>query len=255
MDWPSHDRPAAVGSPPSATEPDRAAHVLVVEDDVEISALLERFLRGVGYRVSVAHNSAEMDVRMAVEPVDLVLLDLLLPDEHGLSLCRRIRASSSAGIIMVTALSELTDVVVGLEVGADDYVTKPFELRELAARIGAVLRRGGGAKAEEMDGLGFAGWRFHPERRVLYSPAGVRVSLTGAEADLLLTFCQNPRRVLTRLQLIGLTRGAADLTNERTIDLLVSRLRRKLAGAGRQLELIRTMRHDGYMFQPDLAAR
>ena len=231
------------------------AHVLVVEDDPEISALLERFLVEAGYGVSVTHDGAAMDRVLATRPIDLVLLDLMLPDEHGLALCRRIRANSGAGIIMVTALSELTDVVVGLETGADDYVGKPFELRELAARIRAVLRRGGAGKADDADGLTFVGWHFHPERRLLYSPAGVRVSLTGAEADLLLTFCQNPSRVLTRTQLIGLTRGSADTSNERTIDLLVSRLRRKLAVAGRQLELIRTVRHDGYMFQPDLAAR
>ena len=239
-----------------ATLPDRVAHLLIVEDDPEISALLERFLLGAGYTVAVAHDGTEMDQAMARRAPDLVLLDLMLPNEHGLALCRRIRATGNAAVIMVTALGELPDVVVGLEVGADDYVTKPFELRELAARIRAVLRRGGGHGAVgEPDGLTFVGWRFHPERRILYSPAGVRVSLTGAEADLLLTFCQNPRRVLTRLQLIGLTRGAADPTHERTVDLLVSRLRRKLAGAGRQLELIRTVRHDGYMFQPDLAAR
>lgn len=236
--------------------PDLPSHLLVVEDDPEIRALLERFLRESGYEVSVAGDGAEMDRLMNQHAIDLVLLDLMLPDEHGLALCRRIRATSSAGIIMVTALSELADVVVGLEVGADDYVSKPFELRELSARIRAVLRRGGAVKpGEPGDLLTFANWRFQPERRLLYSPAGVRVSLTGAEADLLLTFCQNPRRVLTRTQIIGLTRGSSDTTNERTIDLLVSRLRRKLARAGRQLELIRTVRNDGYIFQPDLAPR
>ncbi len=228
------------------------ARVLVVEDDHEIRALLDRFLAGQGYAVSLAQDGAAMDEALAADRVDLVLLDVMLPDESGLELCRRVRAETRAGIIMLTALAELPDKVVGLESGADDYITKPFELRELAARIRAVLRRRTEEPSPRPDPLRFNGWRFQPERRLLYSPANIRIALTGAEADLLLTFCRNPRRVLTRAHLIELTRGAPDSLNERAVDLLVSRLRRKLAGAGRQLELIRTVRLDGYIFQPDV---
>jgi two-component system OmpR family response regulator len=232
---------------------DRAARVMVVEDDPEIRSLLERFLAGQGYAVQVAADGMEMTAQMALFQPDLVLLDLMLPGTGGLDLCRWIREAGSASVIIVTAMAELPDIVVGLESGADDYVTKPFELRELAARIRAVLRRGEAQRADTAaDGLRFVGWRFLPERRLMYSPSDVRVSLTGAEADLLLTFCRNPGRVLTRQELISLTRGQTGGLHERAIDLLVSRLRRKLAGAGRQLELIRTVRHDGYLFQPDL---
>ena len=237
--------------PASGPAPSVSARLLVVEDDPEIRVLLQRFLTGQGYVVALAADGAGMAAALAAAPVDLILLDIMLPGDSGLVLCRRLRARTNAGIILLTALAELPDKVVGLESGADDYVTKPFELRELAARIRAVLRRRADPKPAEPDQLRFNGWRFQPERRLLYSPTDVRVALTGAEADLLLTFCRHPRRVLTRAQLIELTRGAPDSLNERAVDLLVSRLRRKLAGAGRQLELIRTVRLDGYVFQPD----
>lgn len=231
--------------------PVAAARLLVIEDDPEIRTLLDRFLSGQGYAVTLAGDGTGLETALAANSPDLVLLDVMLPGTSGIDLCRRIRDQSRAGVILLTALSELADKVVGLESGADDYVTKPFELRELAARIRAVLRRRSGDPADQNEGLRFNGWRFEPERRVMYSPANVRVALTGAEADLLLTFCRNPRRVLTRAELIELTRGAPDSLNERAVDLLVSRLRRKLAGAGRQLELIRTVRLDGYVFQPE----
>ncbi len=241
------DRPAWDLAP----APEQPARLLVIEDDPEIRTLLDRFLSGQGYAVTLAADGLGLDAALAAGAPDLVLLDIMLPGASGLELCRQVRARSRAGIILLTALSELADKVVGLETGADDYITKPFELRELAARIRAVLRRRAEEAPDQADGLRFNGWRFEPERRLLYSPANVRVALTGAEADLLLTFCRNPRRVLTRAQLIELTRGAPDSLNERAVDLLVSRLRRKLAGAGRQLELIRTVRLDGYMFQPE----
>jgi DNA-binding response OmpR family regulator len=158
---------------------------------------------------------------------------------------------------MVTALAEVKDRVAGLELGADDYVSKPFELAELGARIGAVLRRGPLRRPSEAvppasETRQFAGWRFEPERRLLYSRKGVRMALTGAETDLLLVLCRHPRQVLSRTQLIELITGQPAGLEERTIDLLVSRLRRKLAQEGRQLELIRTVRGDGYLFDPDV---
>jgi two-component system OmpR family response regulator len=228
-----------------------AARILVVEDDPEIRALMLRYLEAAGYKVAAVPDGLGMDALMAKQPIDLVLLDLMLQHETGFDLCRRIRVTSDARIIMVTALSSVADRVVGLDLGADDYIGKPFELAELGARIRAVLRRGG----DPSDGLHFAGWRFEPERRALFSARGVRMMLTGAETDLLLAFSRHPHEVLGRAQLITLMRGSGELIAERTIDLLVSRMRRKLAQGGRQLELIRTVRSDGYVFDPDLSGR
>lgn len=235
----------------------RSIHILVVEDDPDINLLITRFLRQSGYETQGVSNGREMDAAMLSQAFDLILLDLLLPGETGHQLCRRIRATSDARIIMVTALAEVTDRVAGLELGADDYVAKPFELIELGARIKAVLRRGPPNAGEGAffgpggGGLHFSGWRFEPERRLLYTKSGVRMALTGAETDLMLVFCRHAGQVVTRRQLIALTRGDEDAIDERAIDLLVSRLRRKLAEGGRQLELIRTVRGGGYLFDTD----
>ncbi len=233
--------------------PNRTAHILIVEDDPGINALIARFLRQSGYNVEGVRNGREMDAAMARQVFDLILLDLLLPEETGFDICRRVRATSDARIMMVTALAEVADRVAGLELGADDYVSKPFELVELRARIRAVLRRGAvhgtatGAGPSE-TALRFAGWRFEPERRLLYTEAGVRMALTGAETDLLLVLYRHAGQVLTRRQLITLTRGEEYAIDERSIDLLVSRLRRKLAQGGRHMEFIHTVRGDGYLF-------
>jgi two-component system OmpR family response regulator len=189
----------------------------------------------------------------------------------GLELCRRLRASGGPAIIMVSALSETTDKVIGLELGADDYVTKPFDLRELLARIRTALRRRAppgetsAAEGAEDSGRGepvpaelelhFAGFSFFPYRRFVRSPAGLRIPLTGAETDLLLVFCQNSRQVLSREALIGLTRGKNFPISARSVDLVVSRLRRKLAGDKSFAETIRTMRADGYAFQPEVTSK
>ena len=215
----------------------RTAFILVVEDDPGINALITRFLRQSGYNAEGVRNGREMDAAMGRQTVDLVLLDLLLPEETGLDICRRLRATGDARIIMVTALAEVTDRVAGLDLGADDYVSKPFELVELGARIRAVLRRGAAPKAglEPVSSGGpmrFAGWRFEPERRLLYTEAGVRMALTGAETDLLLVLCRYAGQVMSRRELITLTRGDRYAIDERSIDLLVSRLRRKLAQGG-----------------------
>lgn len=232
--------------------------ILVVEDDPEISALMTRYLQDAGYCVTAVTDGQAMDSVMSQQTIQLVLLDLMLPRESGFDLCRRIRAKSDARVIMVTALSGVTDRVVGLDLGADDYIGKPFELVELAARIRAVLRRSSPA-VEDQDAAAansfhFAGWRFEPERRALFTTRGVRMMLTGTETDLLLVFYRHAHQVLSRTQLIALTRGENRAIAERSIDLLVSRLRRKLAQGGHQLELIRTMRSDGYLFDPDLTS-
>ncbi|OZI37264.1 two-component system response regulator [Bordetella genomosp. 10] len=230
--------------------------ILIVEDDTEIREALAGFLVGKGYAVHQAGSVDEALACLARERVDLVLLDIMLPGEDGLALCRRLRnagAERGPRIIMVTALTDPTDKVVGLELGADDYVAKPFDLRELLARIRAVLRRPGadeGAAASRSSSPAmayrFAGFAFYPQHRYLRSRASVRIPLTGAETDLLLVFCQHPRRVLAREELLVLTRGDGAPVAVRSIDLLVSRLRRKLAGDDRLEDPIRTVRADGY---------
>lgn len=241
----------------SAEEAVTQTHLLIVEDDPDISEPLAKFLRGNGFMITVADRAEPADDILAHEDVDLVLLDVMLPGEDGLTLCRRLRAAGGPRIIMVTALSEPTDKVAGLEFGADDYVAKPFDLRELLARIRAVLRRAPIADEEPRRPgaepvLRFSGFVFHPHRRFLRSPAGLRIPLTGAETDLLLVLCQNPRKILSREELINLTRGKGFAISTRSIDLLISRLRRKLATDDPLADLIRTVRADGYAFYPEV---
>ena len=230
-----------------------APRILIVEDDPEISRLVSLYLRDKDYHVVAVADGNAMNAIMATEAIDVVLLDLMLPEDSGLDLCKRIRATGNARIIMVTALASLSDRVAGLDAGADDYVSKPFALPELEARIRAVLRRGrdGQENPIESAGIRFGGWRFEANRRILYSPKGVRITLTAAEADLLLAFQRHAHQVLSRPQLIELTRGKSEDVSGRAIDLLVSRLRRKLALGGRQLEIIQTVRSDGYVFNPE----
>ena len=250
-----HDQTPRCGGPDQ--EPLSQSHILIVEDDPDIRAPLAGFLEGKGFATSVAGSAEAADELLRHGGVDLVLLDIMLPGEDGLALCRRLRAAGGPRIIMLTALAEATDKVIGLELGADDYVAKPFDLRELLARIRAVLRRGpGGEGAAPRLGaetvVRFLGFAFHPQRRFLRSPSGLRIPLTGAEADLLLILCQHPRHVLSREELISLTRGEGFAISTRSIDLLVSRLRRKLAGDDPLADPIRTVRADGYAFQADV---
>ncbi|WP_322067166.1 response regulator transcription factor [Burkholderia ubonensis] len=232
--------------------------ILIVEDDIDISSPLAIFLSGKGYITHVADSAEAADALLASVDVDLVLLDVMLPGEDGLGLCRRLHAMKDGPrIIMLTALDDPTDKVVGLELGADDYVPKPFDPRELLARIRAVLRRPNTAPDDTRQSsaeliLQFSHRTFYPYRRFVRSPAGLRIPLTGAETDLLLVFCQHVRQVLTREELIRLTRGGNFPISERSIDLLVSRLRRKLAGDDPLEETIRTVRADGYAFQADV---
>ncbi|MEK6345899.1 MAG: response regulator transcription factor [Burkholderia sp.] len=241
--------------------------ILIVEDDPDISAPLAEFLAGKGYAMQVAGSVEAADAALRTFAADLILLDVMLPGEDGLALCRRLRANGGPRIIMLTALDEPTDKVVGLEMGADDYVSKPFDLRELLARIRAVLRRpegntsGDGAASPDAEAappaaielvMQFSGFTFYPYRRFVRSPAGLRIPLTGAETDLLLVLCQHVRQVLSREALIELTRGRNFPISERSVDLLVSRLRRKLAGDDPFDEAIRTLRAGGYAFQYDV---
>jgi len=229
-------------------------HILVVEDDREISALVARYLRANECRVSLASDGREMDRVLAESRIDLIVLDLMLPGEDGLSLCRRLRAASPIPIVMLTAKSEEIDRIIGLEMGADDYLPKPFNPRELLARIRAVLRRRTSEPVSSSGPAGqtasFAGWQLNLALRELFSPEGAKVAITGAEFDLLHAFCERPGRVLSRDQLLDLTQGRVAGPYERSIDVLVSRLRQKIEQNPREPAFIKTIRSGGYLFTP-----
>jgi two-component system OmpR family response regulator len=199
-----------------------------------------------------------MDRALEASRLDLIVLDLMLPGEDGLSICRRLRLSSHVPIIMLTAKGEDVDRIIGLEMGADDYLTKPFNPRELLARIKAVLRRAArsafAASAADARVLAFLGWRIDRALRNLASPDGARVVVTGAEFDLLQAFCEWPGRILSRDQLLDLTQGRSAGSFERSIDVLVSRLRRKLESDPHNPEIIKTVRSGGYLFTPTVVA-
>lgn len=233
----------------------RSPHILLIEDDREISTLVSRFLRANDMRISAISDGRDMDRILKDNHIDLMILDLMLPGEDGLSLCRRLRASSNLPIIMLTAKSEEIDRIIGLEIGADDYLTKPFNPRELLARIRAVLRRG--ATDIPNDNplgsiLNFDGWLMDPNTRQLNNPEGARVVLTSAEFDLLRVFCERPRRMLSRDQLLDLTQGREGNLYGRSIDILVSRLRQKMEKDPKEPTLIQTVRSVGYMFSPEV---
>lgn len=230
---------------------DQSPHLLVVDDDREIRDLLSRFLDRHGFRVTVARDGREMKQALADWRIDLIVLDLMLPGEDGLTLCRDLRAQSSVPVIMLTAMGEETDRIVGLEMGADDYLPKPFNARELLARIKAVLRRARSAPSPAGKSgetvLHFAGWKLDPSRRRLESPRNLVVDLSAGEFDLLMAFVEHPQRVLSRDQLLDLTRGRAAIPFDRSIDVQVSRLRRKMETDPKEPELIKTVRSGGYM--------
>ena len=227
-------------------------HILLVDDDRDIRTLLSDFLKGCGYRVSVAQNGAAMTQTLADARIDLIILDIMMPGEDGLSLCRRLRVNGTVPIIMLTAMGDEIDRVVGLEMGADDYLTKPFGNRELLARVRAVLRRSSMPAPGSGSGTGrifeFAGWRLDVTRRRLYSPEKALVDLRAAEFDLLLALVERPQHVLTRDQLLDLARGRAAVAFDRSIDVHVSRLRHRLEADPKEPELIKTVRSGGYVF-------
>ena len=234
-------------------------HVLIVDDDREIRDLLARFLKKHGYRVDTAADGRAMTRLIETARFDLVVLDLMLPGEDGLTLCRRLRAQSSLPIIILTAIGEETDRIVGLEMGADDYLAKPFNPRELLARIKAVLRRTEGGLRHTSGGAGrifaFEGWRLDAAKRELRSADGVLVPLTAGEFDLLVAFAEHPQRVLSRDQLLDLTRGRSALPFDRSIDVQLSRLRRKIEANPKEPALIKTVRGGGYILAPRVERR
>jgi two-component system, OmpR family, response regulator len=230
-------------------------HLLIVDDDRDIRQLLTEYLVENGYRVSAAANGAEMRKVLAGTLVDLVVLDLMLPGEDGLSLCRDLRArdSSYVPVLMLTARREEADRIVGLEMGADDYLVKPFATRELLARIRAVLRRTRMLPpnlrvSEPTPFVAFDGWRLDTRARHLVDPEGTMVALTGGEYRLLRVLLDHPQRVLTRDQLLNLTQGRDADPFDRSVDLLISRLRQRLRDDAREPRFIKTVRSEGYVF-------
>src|ERR1700719_732550 len=229
-------------------------HILVVDDDEDILSLLTAFFRKHAHPVTVAVDGTAMFEALEAHRIDLVILDVMLQGEDGFSLCRRLRAASKVPVIMLTAMGDHTDRIVGLEIGADDYLVKPFDARELLARVKAVLRRTTEAPAaptstEVRPVLTFAEWRLDVARRELRSADNTLMILSGSEFDLLLAFVEHPQRVLTRDQLLDLARGPAHAAYDRSIDTLVSRLRHKLEADPKSPSVIRTVRNGGYVFE------
>ncbi len=222
-------------------------HILVVDDDQEIRRLLGRYLSAQGFRVTTAADGREMEEKLATQGIDFVVLDLMLPDASGLDLCRALRAKSRIPIILLTALKEEVDRIIGLEIGADDYLGKPFNPRELVARIRAVLRRTSALEASAPAGRSyrFAGFTAEPDTRRVLSEEGTDVGLTGAEFDLLVAFLERPGRILSREQLLDITKGREAGPFDRSVDVLVSRLRRKLGDRG-AFQIFKTLRNGGY---------
>jgi DNA-binding response OmpR family regulator len=244
-----------------------APHIAVLDDEVDITQLLATYLQSHGFRVTQLHSGRALMSLMASDPADLVLLDLGLPGEDGFSIARRMRESWRCGLVIVTGRGDPVDKVVGLEVGADDYVTKPFDLRELVARVKAVLRRMApepsmaaaspavhatpGSAAEK---LRFADWLLDTAARRLTDPQGHEVPLTGGEFDLLRAFARHPGRVLSRDFLLEQTRGREAAPFDRTIDVQVGRLRKKMEADSERPELIKSVRGAGYVLVPAVTA-
>lgn len=237
---------------------DKPTRILVVDDEPEVRALLRTFFEREGFAVSEAKDGAELFARLDEHPIDLVTLDLSLGREDGLNLASRIRAARNVPIVMITGKDDTIDRVVGLELGADDYIAKPFHLREVLARVRAVLRRkeaarpaiDGGSRTAASNGehYDFAGWRLDVPRRQLCRGDGSQVDLTTAEFDLLLIFVQRPARVLSRDVIMDLLKGHEWSPIDRTIDNLVGRLRKKLEPDADAPQLIKTVRGVGYLF-------
>ena len=247
-----------------------ALHIAVLDDEVDITTLLANYLQSRGYRVTQLHTGRALIALLATDPPAAVLLDLGLPGEDGLVVARQVRERSRCGLIIVTGRNDAVDKVVGLEIGADDYVTKPFDLRELLARITAILRRTAlagpppgatplpppsAAPAPRRAALVFAGWALDTAARSLTDPAGAEVALTTGEFELLRMFAEHPGRVLSRDFLLGQTRGREAAPFDRTIDVQVGRLRKKLEDDPEDPRIIKSVRGAGYVLIPEVTVR
>src|SRR5665647_1576949 len=230
---------------------DTLDHILIVDDDAEIRSLLGEYLRKNGYQAGLVADGKAMWAALARGKVDLIVLDLMLPGDDGLTLCRKLRSDADTPVIMLTARGEETDRIVGLEMGADDYLAKPFSPRELLARIKSVLRRSRSLprnlRADDAHMIAFAGWRLDVVARHLVSNEGVVTSLSGAEFLLLKIFLSHPNHVLTRDQLMMLSKGREADPLDRSIDILVSRLRQRLLDDPTEPQIIKTVRGEGYV--------
>jgi two-component system, OmpR family, response regulator len=233
------------------------AHIAILDDEPDITALLGMYLRSHGYRVTELHQGATLMALMQRDAPALVLLDLGLPGEDGLDIARQVRALGPIGLVIVSGRGDAVDKVVGLEIGADDYITKPFDLRELLARVKAVLRRSEAAVAVaasappanhvSRDGRCFAGFTLDMAARSLLAPDGNEVALTAGEFDLLTVFVQHPGRVLSRDFLLEQTRGRDAAPFDRTVDVLIGRLRKKLELDAQQPQILKSVRGAGYI--------
>lgn len=234
-------------------------HILICDDDAGLQGLLAGFLRDSGYIVTAAADSRELDRSLrSPATIDLVILDVMLPGKSGLEICRDLRAASTVPILMLTARGEETDRIVGLEMGADDYMSKPFSPHELLARVKAMLRRSrmlSPASPRRRRCIAFAGWKLELARRELRNPAGVIIDLSGGEYELLIAFLDAPQRVLSREQLLEAARNREPSAFDRSIDVQVSRLRRKIVTSEEGEGFIKTIRGVGYMFDAEVVSR
>ena len=238
---------------------DKTDCILIVDDDPEIRGLLVNYLSRNELEAVAARDGREMWQKLDRHAVDLIVLDLMLPDTDGLTLCRELRVKSSIPVLMLTARGEETDRIIGIEMGADDYLVKPFNPRELLARIKTILRRTRALppnlRPEQARCLCFAGWCLDTAARLLTSPDGVATPLSGGEYRLLRILLDHPNRVLTRDQLTEMTQGREAEAYDRAIDVQVSRLRQRLRDDSREPELIKTVRGEGYVLASTVEAR
>ena len=238
--------------------PARGKRLALIEDDGPLRMLLARCIRENGFEVASFCSAAEFAASSLADltDVDLIILDIMLPGSNGIDVCRKIRQTSKIPIIFISARASQTDRIVGLEIGADDYLVKPVDPDELIARIRAVLRRADGHSGQDSEPAGamlhFDGWRLDPRRRELFAPEGERISVSEAEFDLLVTLASMPQRVVSRALLLENSRGRQSGQGDRSVDVLISRLRQKLGSASNGADMIRTVRGLGYVFVPEV---
>ena len=233
------------------------SRIALVEDDPDTSRMIISYMTDNGFEVECVRTGRDLDRLMSGSSFDCVILDVGLPGEDGLSICRRLRGKSTVPIVMVTGRGTDTDRIVGLELGADDYLPKPFNPRELLARIRAVMRRGAMAeptRAETPQAFMFEGWRLDMARRQLFAPGGAPKALTSGEFNILSIFVRHPRKVLSRDDLLDLLHGRAAAVFDRSIDVQISRLRRKIETNLKDPSFIKTVRYGGYFFTPEVTA-
>ena len=238
-------------------------HILVVDDDPQICDLLSQYLKQHNFRITTAKNGQDMWNKFKQHTFNLVILDIMMPGDDGLTLCRTLRETSDVAIIMLSAVGDEADRIIGLEVGADDYLAKPFSPRELLARIKALIRRSSGALGQrrqtteqlaQQPNIQFNGWTLNKNKRQLMTADNMTVPLSAAEYELLIAFLEHPQRILTRDQLLDITKGRQAIPFDRTIDVQVARLRKKIEKDPKNPTIIITVRGGGYQFTASIKA-